>query len=686
MEDDTITTSPADVADSKKRMTLQDAYGDGDAGRVEAEYAKRLVSRINDHLKKREEPSAVHNGLAYSKAYLYNQRKAINYAPPKDPKDDREVSMGLVHEKIVSFAAVFLKYVFKRRIKAYGDDGKLIPGLGDFYDLAIEFSLRLEQFKKKLALIYWETFTQGNAFVLEEWEVKNLIEIDAYMRTEAGGEPKKVTSDTMDYTYEFLDGLEYKEGEEYQERRAVSRVLDGRMVIFSNEEIEDVQDMPMITIEQVLTRDKAEQMLGSLKRWDAVPKDKLDIDIITGEKITLFNNDRLTSPADQVIFHMTLDKENNRFNLLANGLMLLPSKTPFTLFYPRNNYPLTNVPAERLTGSIRSRSIPAKTKFNADYVDWAMKILALKFEQGAIPAILAKGKYTLTRDIFRAGQVTHGVSSSDYERADPENKGVTAADSAFVAFVKEQLEAATLNPTASGELAADATATEIAITDQNQRDKLAYLLDGIAGGMMDLFMRRAETIESKYTIKQRETDVDGKKISVYQNFTINVAGVNNSVILDDTIGNLDYDHDDARNELHKKAYLDRKEGVATEYYLADPIAIRQGKYTLDMEIHPEKLKETDLQMTQLWNEFTELTTLFGQSVDMQELQKIYLETSGRPSEIFKPADVMRLQQLTAQQTGAAPVDAAPAAGAMQGSAVGAGQRTPAAKKALTGAK
>jgi hypothetical protein len=43
--------------------------------------------------------------MKYTQAYLYNQQKAVNYVPPRDPKDDREVSLGTVHEKVVSFIA-----------------------------------------------------------------------------------------------------------------------------------------------------------------------------------------------------------------------------------------------------------------------------------------------------------------------------------------------------------------------------------------------------------------------------------------------------------------------------------------------------------------------------------------------------------------------------------------------------
>lgn len=615
-----------------KKQFLKNVYG----SEAEGKYAQALIQQIDEDLELREKSTLVSNGIPYSKAYEYNQKKAINYAPAKS-KDDRQVSVGLVHEKILSFCAIFLKYVFKRRIKCYDENGELVKGMGKIYDLAIEFSHEVEKFKKKLALIYWEVFTQGNAFVLEDWEVKVQDNPIAYKKGE-NGKPQKVTPDSMDYTFEFLDGLTYKAGKQFQTRRAVSRVLDGRQVIFGNPEIEEVQEQPRITIEVEYTKAEAEALFGTLKRWSHVPETAEDITTMVGEKTTIFDAKRHKDPADNFITHYCFDKENNKYNIFVNGVMILPRQTPMTVFYPRGNYPLSNVPAERLRGSIYARSVPAKTKFNADFVDWVLKKMAQKFAQGIDPAILAKGKYTLTREMFRDGQVTHGVSRDDFEKADPDNKGVTQPEFNFFGLIKEIIESQTVNQSFSGELS-NATATEIATVDTNQQKKLAYLLDGLMGGFMDMAMRRAETIESKYTIKQKETVVDGKKMAVYQNFSINVSGIENIVRFDDSVGEIGYDEDGVRNELFKKSFQDRKKGFATEYYMTNPNHLREKRYNLIIEIVPEQIKDSQLQMIQLFDEFTQIINLFGKdveggSVSTDELKKEYLEVSGRPDELF----------------------------------------------------
>jgi hypothetical protein len=333
---------------------------------------------------------------------------------------------------------------------------------------------------------------------------------------------------------------------------------------------------------------------------------------------------------------------------------MLPKETPLTVFYPRNNYPLTNVPAERLKGSIYARSIPAKTKFNADFIDWALKMLANKFEQGIDPAIFSKGKYTLTRNMFRAGQVTHGVSTADFEKADPDNKGITAPEFSFVNMIKEIIQTQTVNATTSGELSNNATATEIGIAESNQRDKLGYMLDGLMNGFMDMALRRAETVEAKYTMKQKETIVNGKKIAVYQNFTVSTGGTDHTVEFNDEVGGETYDFENKRDEMFKKSFDNKENGMSTEYWLINPKIMCEGKVNIIMEIIPEKIKDSSLMMMQMWQEFGELLKIFP-NVNKETMQKEYLKVSGRPDNMFISQQLQQLdQQIQSQDPNAQP--------------------------------
>lgn len=629
--------------DQLKKEPNEEASKVYDEDADQTKYAQDTIDHINKALDTREQFTVVFNGLPYSTAYEYNIKKGINYAP-KAGKEDREISYGIPHEKILAFCSIFLKYVFTLRIRSYSKDMQPIKGLGEAYRLAIEYSRKLESFNKLLAYIYNETFTQGNAFILEDWEVRTFKDMQAYQ------EGRKLTGDEIDFTYEFVDNTKFKEGDTIQTRRAVSRVLDGRNVIFDNPEIEEVQDQPGITIEFEYNRDEAKKLFGSLKRWDKVPKTSQEILSISGlqDKQTLFNSSRWHDNKNKVIAHLRWDKPNNRMNLFLNGVMMFDKDTPFTFFYPANNYPLSNVPAERLKGSIYARSVPAKTKFNSDYIDWMLKKLAIKLEQGIEPAIVTRGKYTLTRDMFKPGQVTHGVRSDDYNIADPNNKGVTQSEFSFLSLIKEIIESQTLNPSATGEIT-NASATEISLADAGQRDKLAYLLDGIVLGFMDMAYRRLETIQYKYTQKQRETYVDGKKVNVYQNFTINLNGVDENVVFRDNLppeGTPEIER--MRNDLFEEFHKSKKNGAPMKYHLVNPLSLRDPENIHIIEAIPERIKDSNLTMISLFDEFAKLLGIFGPEVNKEQLKKIYTDATGRPSELFTAPQPQQMQQILQQ--------------------------------------
>ncbi len=625
--------------------TKNNIYGNGERAEATLKFAQNEIDTINKALRAREEKSVVFNGMSYSDAYVYNMKKAINFAPPKSNKDS-QISLGIIHEKLVSFVAIFLKYIFKPDIKCYDNNGNLVQGLGDIYKWAIEFSQKLEGFQQKLGVIYWEMFSQGDAFILEDWQVKNVYKPVAYKDGE------KLNPEDMDFTYEFIDNLTFDVESKKQTRKAVSVLLDGRNVILDSVVLDSgIQEQTGITIEEIIDRGVAKQIYGSLSMWDKVPKTADDIIANVGNTVTLFGTERLKDAEKQVIVHRRFNKKDNKFNIFINGVAMLPYDTPLTIFYPRGNYPVTQFSTERMSGSAYSRSIPAKVKFNADYADWTIKMLARRFEQEMDPGLLITGKYTLVKDIFAPGARTHGVTKAMYDIANPDDKGLQASSFSFLNLLKDIQERQTVNPTTSGELTKNATATEIAVVENNQEEKLGYMLDGLVNGYIDLLMRRAETIESKYTIKQRETVIDDKTVDVFQNFTITSSGVQHKVIFDKSIGEKEYDVDKKRGELFTKAFESKKNGAPTEYYLVDPTILREGELILRIDIHTEKIKNTGLKLAQMQQEFNWLLSVFP-NVNREEMEKEYLNISGRPDSMFIPQELIQAQQQTQAPTGA----------------------------------
>lgn len=619
---------------------------------VEVNWRTRVMRETWDAYLERESPNPIFNNLSYSESYDQNLKRAINLSEKRKKGEEREISMGLIPEKIFGFVSIMLGYVMKRDFTIYQNDGTKIKGLGEFYNLAVEHTQRLEHLKeKKLAVWFQELYTQGDAFILEEWIVNTDTPKEAYDK-----DGVKVDLSKLDHTYEVFEKFEYKEGKQVQTRKAEATRLDGRKVILFDLTENDIQKQPKIVIEDRISLEEGESLYGTLERFKQVPKGRTTFTNQDngGVENTIFSTDRLDMDKFY-IRHRYFSKQDNQYNTFINGVNMLPMDTPLSLPYPRMNYPIIQLTSERVAGSAYSRSIPAKTKFNADFLDWAMKMMAQKVEQSNKPAILVSSKFTVPANMFDAGQRTEGITNNDYSKADPDNNGITSSDINFTQMMKETIEAQTLNKTSSGQASGSTSATEIGIADQAQNTRLGPFLDALVMGIMDLSLRRAETVESKFTMQKETTVVDGETIPMYQNFSINFGGVENLVDFRPEISSLtEEEADTLENDLHiKETALKEKDGEQSRIHLVDPEQIRKADYSINCVIKPEQKKETILQMIQLQNEITFLTSTFP-NVDMKELQKEYSETSGRSDKLFLPSELV--EQTNNQEEGGKPIN------------------------------
>ena len=96
-------------------------------------------------------------------------------------------------------------------------------------------------------------------------------------------------------------------------------------------------------------------------------------------------------------------------------------------------------------GSAYSRSSPARPSLTL--TSWIGLERAFgEVEQGVDPALLVKGRYTLTRDLFRGGQRTMEYLTV-ITRKQTRQCGITASEFSFVKLLKEIVESQTLNQT-----------------------------------------------------------------------------------------------------------------------------------------------------------------------------------------------------------------------------------------------
>ena len=121
-----------------------------------------------------------------------------------------------------------------------------------------------------------------------------------------------------------------------------------------------------------------------------------------------------------------------------------------------------------------------------------------------------------------------------------------------------------------------------------------------------------------------------------------MGGVQNVVVFDDELENDLYDVKSKRDELFTQAFTERMKGKPSEYFLVKPKDLRDGNYIIDIEIKPERIKDSALQLITMREEFNWLLATFP-NVNRAEMQKEYQEVSGRNDDMFLPMELVELQ-------------------------------------------
>jgi succinate dehydrogenase flavin-adding protein (antitoxin of CptAB toxin-antitoxin module) len=627
-----------DLTTEDVNNNLLEAYGE-DA--EEAAFAARLIDTLGTDWYNRERNSPVFNNMPYSAAYIMNQLQSINYAQ----EGSKRKSAGMVHEKVISFVSFVLKLIFKEKIKAYKDNQE-VEGVGDFAKAMLKRMKEDDRFEDKISAIAYETFSQGDAFVLvdEEVTLEELEEVStegiSFLDLEAGKKTKK----------------------RLVEHHAIkTKLLKGTNVILGNPEELYMRDQPRVCIEYVLTRAKAEQVFGKLKRWEYVPKTYSDAISQYGlSRKGLFDYDRIREQNDAFLVHYYIDKDNNLFNVLVNGVMMLPRGTTMTAVYPSRDYPIAKFSSELMTGSAYSRSVPMKIAWNSAILDFILSKTLQHFGRIATPNYVStEGRFKTSGAIYD-GENVFPSEYSKIKRFDEQDNNITPGEFNMYATFKNVIESQTLPASVNGEVMGG-TATETMQAQDNMLRKLSYILDGFTRGMKDLDLILLDFMVSRCLRPAETRIINNKKVEVYYDFSIADDDSLNIIHFDDAVG-ISKEKDDAvKNKLLEQELNDRDENKNTKYLLVNPLFFRKNKLKWSVTIYPENRATSTSELTALFDKNTRAVQLLGLDitggrVSSEGIVKELKETAQFDDSMFLSAAELELKQQEAMQGGIDPAE------------------------------
>lgn len=474
----------------------------------ETDYRNALIKRLCQMRDDRDTPHPELDDMSYVQYYESNRKKDLSYIPPKKNKQDVRIVTGTTREKDTTLLSTLLNMDLEPDVNAFDKDDLLLNELGDNMSDLVNKSRHIEDWDRKRPLIYRELISQGDVFVEERWT-------DKYVKIPLG-------ELNWDPIKDGVSKLSITERLQRVDSMAEVRMVNGKKVYLGDLSVEYAQDQDDIAVVQVYPRARAESLYGQWERWKYVPKAVDEQTLPVDEGSVYYDWNMVSNDENQVVEIRYYNQRTNRFMVMLNGVMMLPTNYPLTAISPTGGHVIGQGKLEPISGFAYSKSQPSKTKVDQEVLDELTRLMIQKTRQSFTPPIGNVTKKVYSNNIFLPGMMTNNVRK---EQLFPliETRGVSASEFNFYNVIRESINEKTTNDVFGGnDPQGDPTATEINQQQQQQMLKLGSALDGVVNMERQLTWNRIQNILRNWT-KEQDKNADDIRDLTYNNISIPTA-------------------------------------------------------------------------------------------------------------------------------------------------------------------
>jgi len=495
------------------------------------EYLSYLQGRLQRSKTQKDQPYEEFDGKNYYQDYTENIKIANTRLPEKKNDDDVIVSAGTVEAKLDALLAHVQNLDLGPEVLAFDRENNRINELGVALGDTIFFTEQrdggeLAGDKEKKLLRQRELLSQNAVFVQEEW-----------LRT---FERRKKLQEK--YDGQFKDWKKWDETLELVFEGPGRTLLHGPNVYLGDitEYFMEKQPYFFVVIQQHY--DIAKTKYGKFENWKYVKKGRIT-DSVAEEQKTIYDNKwRLTEVKDeQVEIILYQDKPNDEFQVIINGVCMLPIGFPLSAVAPGGEYnvvkqvfrPISHKfaygkPFVRL-GSVRELS---------KLIDEMLKLFVLKTRKSYAPPYINTSGKVISRRVLSAGRISMGIPPDALQKLGDEGQGVTANEYNILKELQDRVDKSTVSNQFAGQQGkAGTTATEVVELQRQARLtlgltiaaceflelKLAYLrLWNILENWYEPLDTKVVTVNdvrkyvNTYRNVTRETNIDGEGLGERQ--------------------------------------------------------------------------------------------------------------------------------------------------------------------------
>lgn len=629
-----------------------------------------IMLSLNAARDMRDRPQPELDDMTPVQYYESNRKKDLSYIPPKLNKGDVRIVNGLTREKDTTLLSTVLNMNLEPDITGFDSDNLMVAELGDNMGDMVKKSREIEDYDRKRPIIYREMIAQGDVFVQETFveDFRNMPITDLDWDPKVNG----VSDFSMQERLKRLFS------------GCAVRMINQKKIYVGDIRKEYIQDQDVVAVMNIYSRQEAFSRYAFWERWANVPTtiDTTQFFALDGSLYKSWNLVRLANQ-DQVAEIMVYRPKLNRFQILLNGVPMLPHNMPMTYMFPSGEVPIAQGKLEPISDFYLSKSQPSKVKIDQEVLDETTRLMIDGMRQSRKPPMGNKGKKVYASGIFTAGKITPDVKPGDlFSILPPEALGIKPSEFSFYQLIKQSINDKTVNDSYAGQEPSGGdgtpTATQIDTEKEQQALKLGSALDGFVNLERRMTWLRIYDIMENWTQPlDSNWDDDAKSFkAVYRQFSMHTTVEDGQKGIKMFRFGTDK-YPEMKDHQKEEEKLTDKYNMPVRIVYLDPEILRAMKYTWFILINPTPRSNDKLTQLMFIQNLNEAISIFGpDALNIEYLkQRFAILINEDYNKYFKKADIMAM--INAGMYGSPVVNAA-GGGAPTGGPQAA-VRTPAAK-------
>jgi len=481
------------------------------------EYKKFLMKRLEKARRLNDQAHADFGDLTRHEYYEENIKIANTLSfKAKKNKTDVDVQSGTVESKLDALLSNINNLNLATEVHAFDrDDNEIVEAGAAIEDIIAktkqnEIGGDTTGDEEKRIARQRELLVQGTVFVQEEWLKK--WEIKKKLKGKYQGEFKGVEWD--EELVKVFEGPN-------------KTLLHGPNVYLGDITEYSMENQPFIFVVTRMSYDTAKAKYGKFENWKHVKRGKAT-SFAKSETTNLFDNTQLLSEIrdDQVEIIMYQDQGRDEFNILINGIMMMPTQFPLSAVTPDGTYNVVKQIFRTFRNDfafgksfVSSGSIRQLSKL----IDEMLNLFVLKTRKSITPPYLNISGRVINPKVLQPGRISMGIDPGVLQPvAGQEVQGVTAGEYGFIDRLSQTIDRSTVSPVFTGNSEQGTqTATEVLQLKQQAELTLGLTITVCALLEQKLDNKRLHNILKNWfePIGEKVVEINGarKKIKKFRN-------------------------------------------------------------------------------------------------------------------------------------------------------------------------